>query len=148
MPVISKTLASAIIVVALSPSVVWANNAACWGHGQDDPDRYDISCTNLTERFLLSMVGATRSQVLKAMGAKGRQTGEDTLHFISNAGYGEGWDGPINFRFKDDAVVEIMGSIDGPGGHPDNMEFVWNADKGVVCSDFPGSDKRCEPTQN
>jgi hypothetical protein len=44
-----------------------SGNAACGG----DNSQQDISCRELTESFLLSLRGATREEVLAAMGVQG-----------------------------------------------------------------------------
>ena len=38
-------------------------NSECWG----DETRQDISCRSLTDNFLMSMRGATKAEVVKAM---------------------------------------------------------------------------------
>ena len=120
-----------------------ADNAACWGYSRDDKERPDISCTELVERFLISMRGATRAEVLKAMNAAGRPVPNDGLHFISNYARGtKGYGGDVNFFFDDDKVTAITGEVDGPPSAPGNIEFIWNA-KLPGCSDFPGSRNRC-----
>ena len=95
-----------------------------------------------TVTFILSLRSASRAEVLKAMNAGGRRL-TDGLHFISNAGYGKGWTGFINFTFdSNDRVTVIYALVDGPNGSLSNMEFIWNAN-GALCSDFPASRNRC-----
>jgi hypothetical protein len=138
------TLAAfSLAFVATLSTAAHAENSKCWGLGTDDKSRPDISCRELTEAFLLSMRGATRTQVLAAMNAGGRPV-DGGLHFISNYGMGSrGFSGDANFRFDgNDRVNLITGSIDQAGG-ASNMEFIWNAEKGFLCSDLPGSRARC-----
>jgi hypothetical protein len=133
-------------------SVAHANNANCWGHGKDDPDRYDISCTALTEVFLHSMQGATDGELLKAMDAKGRYIGgslpnDPVRHFVSNYEYGaKGYGGSITFELRNGRVNKIHGLIDTPpdsNGTIGNMDYEW-ADGVLICSDFPRSKNRCD----
>ena len=56
-------------LVLLPRDAIAAGNAQCWG----DDSRQDISCRALTESFLLSMRGATRDEIIKAMGVTGRE---------------------------------------------------------------------------
>jgi hypothetical protein len=106
------------------------DNSACWG----DNERQDISCTQLTEKFFMSMRFATRAQIQKAMNAAGREivNGDRAgLHFISNytrgSQYGSGY---INFTFdKDGKVVIMSGYIDSAYGvDPPDARFIWNAE--------------------
>lgn len=59
-------------------------NSECWG----DDSRQDISCRALTENFLMSMRGATKAEVMKAMNVNGREI-ERGLHFLSNYSSGQ-----------------------------------------------------------
>ena len=114
-----------------SKSAPLKGNAACWG----DDARQDISCQALTERFLLGMGGATKDEVIKAMGVHGRIDQDDRLHFVSNYARGErGATGDVNFTFKDGQVAIISAFIDTTSGEP--REFLWNADlQPVACFD-------------
>ena len=138
-----------LVLWALGPGAAQANNATCWGMGKvDDPTRPDISCENLTEPFLLSLMGASRADVQKAMNAPGRlipASGDSGgLQFNGFAGKGRGWDGRIDFKFDSNSRVYLIDAvIDGPNRHPSNMQFFWNSFVGGFCSDFPGSRKRC-----
>lgn len=122
-----------------------AGNAACWG----DDERQDISCRALTETFLLGMRHASRDELVKAMGVKGRQGSNNVLHFASNYSKGqrEG-SGDVNFTFDPSGYVSVIYAIVDKGG--DNkgksMEFIWNVDKSwePFCSDFAGSRNRCD----
>jgi hypothetical protein len=116
-------------------------NAACWG----DIQRQDISCRALTEEFLLSLRGATRTEVVAAMGVEGRALSEsekDILHFISNFARGEReGSGIINFKFDASGhVAVIFGYIDRSGT---DYQFIWNADLlPFGCSDLPNTRMR------
>jgi hypothetical protein len=124
---------------------VSADNAGCWG----DDSRQDISCRQLTESFLLSMRGAKREVVIRAMGVKGRGS-EGGLHFISNYSMGkrEG-SGFVNFSFDQAGLVSVISAdVDHAYDydHPQkSMEFIWNANTSwqPYCSDFPSSRHRC-----
>ena len=122
-----------------------ADNAACWG----DDSRQDISCRQLTESFLLSMRGAIRDVVIKAMGVKGRETDAFT-HFISNYSKGErDGSGFVNFTFDQVGHVSVIyADVDHAYDHDHpqkSMEFIWNARTSwqPYCSDFPGSRHLC-----
>ena len=135
----------------LSAGPAQANNAKCWGHGVDDTSRDDISCTSLTESFLIKMRGATPQQVVAAMGAGGmniKDSDSTTIHYLGNAGYGSGWGGVINFIFENGRVSIIRGSIDGPDGTYANTDYIWNIhyphNGGLYCSNFPGSRNLCK----
>jgi hypothetical protein len=141
---VKTTLAAFLLVFAAAmPTATDAENSKCWGLGTDDKSRPDISCRELTEVFLLSMRGATRAQVIAAMNAGGRPV-EGGLHFISNYGMGSrGFFGDVNFKFDTNGRVDIItGFVDQAGG-ASGMEFIWNAEKGFLCSDFPKSRTRC-----
>jgi hypothetical protein len=128
-------IAALLLTAAVEPAK--ADNAACWG----DPNRMDISCTSLTQQFIMGMRAASRAEVLKAMNAPGRHDGERALHYIGVAV--RGWGGDITFTFgADDRVVIIEAFVDGPNLTPSNVEFLWNAD-GFLCSNFPGSRNQC-----
>jgi hypothetical protein len=132
-------------------------NSECWG----DDSRQDISCRALTENFLLSMRGATKTEVLKAMNVKGREIGAG-LRFISNYSKGERWgSGTANFTFDDkDRVYVIVASIDPPSNAGKSLDFIWNVyaapplgaeiDRSTkdftrqpYCSDFSGRPAKC-----
>jgi hypothetical protein len=91
----------------------------------------DFTCVVLTHQLLVSLQGATRAQVIKAMKANGRPWEHDTvLHFLSVP------NGAVNFGFENDKVVRIFGSMDDmPGG----INFLWNPAQSIACSDLRGS---------
>jgi hypothetical protein len=120
--------------------VAGKGNAECWG----DDDRQDISCRALTENFLLSMRGATRADVIRAMNVKGREI-SGGLRFLSNYSRGAKWgSGSVNFTFNNDGRVSvIMASIDPPNMAGRSVDFLWNADRlPEGCSDFPATHMR------
>ncbi len=108
-------------LVAVSGSAR-AENSACWG----DDSREDISCTQISEKLILSLRGKSEADVQKAMKAKGREVPKG-LHYISNYGSGEkSGSGDINFNFDGGRATVIFGVFDGNGG--DNFgTFIWNA---------------------
>ena len=93
------------------------------------------TCVPLTERLLVSLEGATKAEVIRAMEANGGPLGneQDTLHFFSVVDSSGGW---INFRFENDRVVIIFGQMD-------DGQFIWNQAKRFTCSDLGGSYGRC-----
>jgi hypothetical protein len=135
-----RCLTAACLLVS---HVAIAGNAACWG----DDRRQDISCRALTENFLLSMRGATKDQVQKAMGVLGRPI-DDGLHFISNNSEGSRFgSGDVNFMFNSDGQVAVIyGLLDLPN-ETGTAEFIWNREKlPSGCSDLPHSKmNRCTP---
>jgi hypothetical protein len=137
--------------------VAGKGNSECWG----DDSRQDISCRALTENFLLSMRGATKPEVLKAMNVGGREI-NDGLRFLSNYSKGERWgSGSVNFTFDDEGRVSvIVASIDPPNLSGKSVDFIWNTyaapplgeeiDRSTknfarqpYCSDFSDSPAKC-----
>jgi hypothetical protein len=114
-------------------------NSECWG----DESRQDISCRALTDRFLLSMRGATRREVVEAMKVVGREVEGAGLHFVSNYSRGQLWgSGGVNFVFNQAGRVSIIfASIDAPASsNGKHAEFIWNAERDPAgCSDLPGT---------
>ncbi len=117
-------------------------NAGCWG----DDNRQDITCRALTENFLISMEGATKDEVVKAMNVNGRDLG-GALHYISNYSRGERWgSGFVNFSFNGEGRVSVIyADLDPPNMKGKSAEFIWNAaELPAGCSDLPGTHmKRC-----
>jgi hypothetical protein len=80
-----------MLAVTLDASFVWAEDfksdrSACW----DEP-RQDMSCTKLTDKFLMSLRFKTRREIQQAMNSAGRDTDTNNpdydphgLHFINN----------------------------------------------------------------
>jgi hypothetical protein len=114
----------------------------------DMKTRPDITCVSLTDRLLVSLEGATKAEVIKAMKANGRplSPGKDylanhpaynRLHFLSAADI---YSGIVNFSFEGDKVVHIYGTVD--FDITSSMEFSWgntSPDVPFACSDLPGS---------
>jgi hypothetical protein len=117
-------------------------NSECFG----DESRQDISCRALTDNFLMSMRGATRVEVVKAMNVAGREI-ERGLHFLSNYSSGERWgSGDVNFLFDQTGRVSVIfASISSPNSESKHADFIWNSELlPEGCSDLPGSSmKRC-----
>jgi hypothetical protein len=103
--------------------VAGKGNSECWG----DDNRQDISCRALTENFLLSMRGATKTEVFKVMNVKGREIASG-LHFMSNYSRGERWgSGTVNFTFDQEGRVSvIVASVDPPSMAGKSLDFIWN----------------------
>jgi hypothetical protein len=133
-----------ILLVSVLGGPAYADNAECWGDGMDEPGRPDISCTELTERLLLSLERATKAEVLLAMNAPGVPDNGGVLHFVSNYALRQrSGAGVVDFHFGPDGRVEVISAtVDAPSGK-EGMRFVWNATLGS-CSDFPGSIQRCD----
>lgn len=97
-------------------------------------ERPAFTCVSLTDRLLVRLEGATRTDVIKAMKANGRPFPgeENVVQFVSAADHDGGY---INFEIVDDRVVRIFGEMD-------TGRFLWNPsapDAGGICSDLPGS---------
>ena len=135
-----------LCIVASMPNASAAGNAECWGNEKDR----DISCHALTEKFLMSMRGATRADVVKAMGVEGIEikqgNGLTRLHFVSNYSRGKQWgSGDLNYSFDESGkVVIITASLTRPMAAL-NYDFLWNA--ALLpwgCSNLPSSSmKHC-----
>jgi hypothetical protein len=155
--VLAYSLGNPEIAVSDELPIASKGNAVCW----EDDNRQDISCQALTERFLLSMRGAKKLDVWKAMGVKGREFGNG-LHFLSNYSKGERWgSGSVNFTFDAEGrVVIIVASVDPPSMAGKSVDFVWNVfaapplgteidrstrdfERLPYCSDFPGASTKC-----
>jgi hypothetical protein len=156
-----KTMLVAVVLslcaVASARAADGKGNAECWG----DDDRQDVSCRALTEKFLLTMRGATKPEVLKAMKVKGREI-SGGLRFLSNYSKGEQWgSGSVNFTFdENDRVSVITASLDPPAMTGKAADFIWNVyaapplgeaiDRSTqdfarqpYCSDISGSPAKC-----
>jgi hypothetical protein len=91
----------------------------------------DFTCVPITEELWVSLQGATKAQVIKAMKANGRLWEQDkVLHFLSIP------NGAINFGIENDKVVRIFGVVD---DMPLGVNFIWNQAESFACSDLPGS---------
>ncbi|TAL81008.1 MAG: hypothetical protein EPN75_05555 [Beijerinckiaceae bacterium] len=127
-----------IFTISATEAATLKGNEACWA----DNSRQDISCQALTERFLLSIEGATEDEVVQAMGVRGRLTADGFLHFTSNYAQGErGATGDVNFTFKSGRAAIISAFVD-TSGEP--REFLWNADLlPAACFDGSATLKPC-----
>ncbi len=130
----------AIASVFLFAGAARANCLEAWP--PDMKTRPDFTCVPLTDRLLVSLEGATKAEVIKAMKANGRPLGineQNVLHFVSTA---DRYGGDMNFQFENDKVVRIFGVVDSEAG-ASTMEFVWNPSyhgpAANPCSDLPGS---------
>ena len=136
------TLATALDLALFSASLPPDNspvegegNSECWA----DNSRQDISCRALTENFLMSMRGATKTEVMKAMNVNGREI-ERGLHLLSNYSSGQRWgSGDVNFLFDPRGRVSaIFATLDPPNSGGTHADFIWNADLlPAGCSDLP-----------
>jgi hypothetical protein len=102
----------------------------------DMKTRPDFTCVPITNALLVSLEGATKADVTKAMKAIGRPV-EIGLHFNSVA---DRYSGDVNLKFEGDRVVLVTALVDGGGKL---MSFTWNPEyNGTAhcpCSDLPGS---------
>ena len=141
----ARLFATCTVAVLLLPHCAVADSPACRRvctlKGETRPD---ISCRETTEALLLGLGGASRAQVIAAMGTKGSDFEGDGLHFLSLYGKGEcGFSGYVNVKFDETGHASlVIGNIDQAGGQT-NMYFIWNSEKAFLCSDFPGSTNRC-----
>ena len=131
------------LAVALVAVPAYADISQCWGMA-DDPSHPEMSCVPLTQGLLTSLEGASRAQVVKAMGASGVLDDGDALSFESNFAFRRrGYSGAVVFTFNQSGNVDaISAAVDAPH-HRRGIKFVWNAEM-PGCSDFPGSIQRCE----
>jgi len=122
--------------------VLGVGNSECFG----DSSRQDISCRALTEDFLMSVRGATRAEVTKAMNVNGREI-KRGLHFLSLYSQSQRWgSGDVNFMFDGQGRVSVIDALlDPPGDKGPRAEFIWNANLlPDGCSDSPITHlKRC-----
>ena len=132
-----------LALVALLAAPADAESPACWWMA-NDPSHPELSCTPLTQDLLTSLEGASRKQVVQAMGVSGVLDEGDTLRFESNYAFRRrGYSGEVAFTFSaDDRVDVIIAEVDAPH-HSRGIRFVWNANV-AGCSDFRGSIQRCE----
>jgi len=117
--------------------VAGKGNAECW----NDSSRQDVSCRALRDNFLMSMRGASKADVVKAMNVAGREI-EQGLHFASNYSRGECWgSGDVNFLFDDQWRVSVISAIiESPNSEGKHVQFIWNSRLlPAGCSDLPGS---------
>jgi hypothetical protein len=131
------------LFVALMSAPAYADTSACWWMA-DDPSHPELTCAPLTESLLTSLEGATRAQVVAAMGAPGLPDAGRVLRFESNYAFRRhGYSGAVVFTFTRDGHVEVIdAAVDAPR-HRFGMKFIWNAAV-PGCSDFPGSIQRCD----
>jgi hypothetical protein len=127
-------------------SHAYAGTAKCWW-AEDDPSHPELSCARLTPKLLMSLEGATKAQVVKAMGAPGSPDSDGILRFESNYAFRRrGYSGAVTFTFRRDGAVDVINAaVDAPHQKA-GMKFVWNAEV-PGCSDFPGSIQRCDNKQ-
>ena len=99
-----------LLVLALLPSLASATCAEAWP--ADMEMRPDFTCVPFTDGLLVSLEGATRSELIKTMKAIGRPLPgkEYTLHFVSVADQPNS--GDMNFEIDGDRVVRIFGVTD------------------------------------
>jgi hypothetical protein len=129
-----ESLGCYLLVLALLPSLASATCAEAWP--ADMEMRPDFTCVPFTDGLLVSLEGATRSELIKTMKAIGRPLPgkEYTLHFVSVADQSNS--GDMNFEIDGDRVVRIFGVTD-------SGEFLWNSGYhgpgAIPCSDLPDS---------
>ncbi len=143
-PVAGLWFSLAVVFTAGLASAAYAGNAACWGGGQDDPTRPDISCVPLTEALLTSLEGATKPQVQHLMNAPGAPDADGTLRFESNYAFRtRGSVGFVNVKFNEGGQVNFVDAAVEAPHHGQGIRFIWNAAV-AGCSDFPDSMQRCD----
>jgi len=102
-------------------------------------DLHDATCEPITDRLLVSLEGATRAEVAKAMKVIGRQTIGPMVHLFSSA---DTYPGGVDLTFEGDRVVLIFAGVDDPENFK-TMWFIWNPEyhgrNPNPCSDLPGS---------
>ncbi len=141
---IGQPLPLAVVLSAGLATAAYAGNAACWGGGQDDPTRPDISCVPLTEALLIGLEGATRPQVQSLMGAAGAPDADGTLRFESNYAFRTRGDvGFVDVKFGGDGRVTFVDAAVEAPHDGQGIRFVWNAAV-AGCSDFADSMQRCD----
>lgn len=130
------TIALAAFFLSIGAGMA-ADNAACWG----DRSMEQMSCTELTERFLSGLKNVSRARLVALMKAEGvhlDKSDPKSWHFISNAKRGAGaYTGNLNVTLEGDRVVLLRAMIDVDHGRP--IEYAWNAALQTECSDFPKS---------
>ena len=76
---------------------------------------------------------------MKAEGRRRSLDEADTLVLVSNANHAGAGSGTLTLTFQDDQIV-IVHAFANQQDRP--LEYIWNAYLGG-CSDFPGSDQKC-----
>jgi hypothetical protein len=104
------------------------DNSACW----DDNSRQDISCTKLTDAFLMSLRFKKKAEIQKLMNAAGRQIPNKErleLRFLSNYTRGkEEGSGDLNVWFGDDGkAIIIRANVDSDNDSHSHAKFLWSA---------------------
>jgi hypothetical protein len=129
--------------MAFVSAPAYADTSQCWWMA-NDPSHPELSCTKLAAAALLGLEGASKAQVVKAMGAPGLPDSGGVLRFESNYAFRRrGYSGAVAFTFSPDGRVDVIdAAVDAPH-QKYGMKFVWNADV-PGCSDFPGSIQRCD----
>jgi hypothetical protein len=143
------TVATAAIASAVMPAMAddfKGDNSACW----DDSSRHEISCTQLTPEFLMSLRFKTKAEIQKLMNAAGRPISNKErieLHFIGNYTRGsKAGSGVMNVQFDDNGkAVVITAHIDGASTNygttsGPTAKFIWSAaDLPKGCYDMPST---------
>jgi hypothetical protein len=135
---VAVSLAIVLSMIGFSISAD-ADNSKCWGIGGDDRRRPEISCAPLTEKRLLELRGMTRQEVIAEMNAAGEPSENGRLHYVVNS---KSYSGFMLITFSDNRVSNIDATVQPADDSLHSLEFIWNA-SGEMCSDFPGSQKRC-----
>jgi hypothetical protein len=90
-----------------------------------------MSCTKLTDTFLMSLRFKTKAEIQKLMNAAGRQIPNGQrfeLHFISNYTRGkEDGSGDLNVQFGDDGRAIIITAHIDAANTTSTTKFVWSA---------------------
>jgi hypothetical protein len=134
-----KSNSTLLVAIAMASTFLFvgaahANCLEAWP--PDMKTRPDFTCVPLTDRLLVSLQGATKAEVIKAMKANGRPVDHDkVLHFVSTA---DRYSGDMNFEIEGDKVVRIFGVVDS-AANTSSIKFIWNPAYPDMCSDLPGS---------
>jgi hypothetical protein len=129
------------ILLAVSLALLASGQASAGCLEQFPPDmkeRPDFTCVPLTDGLLVSLQGATKAEVTKAMKAIGRPLGT-IVHFVS---FADSYPGGVHLTFEGDRVVLISAMLDS-GDNRKSLWFIWNpayhGPTNMPCSDLPGS---------
>jgi hypothetical protein len=90
-----------------------------------------MSCTKLTDKFLMSLRFKTKAEIQKLMNAAGRQIANRQrfeLRFISNYTRGkEDGSGDLNVQFGEDGNAIIITAYIDAANSTSTAKFVWSA---------------------
>jgi hypothetical protein len=127
---------------AIMTTPTYAADISCWA--SPDVISMDRTCVPLTTALFRSLRLATRDDVQRVLDASGEQDESGELTFTSNYGGRGAGAGTVQVRFGSSGLVRAIDASVVGDNHVRELRFVWNADNdGVGCSDFSGSQTRC-----